>query len=422
MRIHHAGLFIAALIVAACGTSGVGGEGGGDGSGGGSGVGGGGAAGGGGSGGGVGGDLPCSVVSTLQAHCMTCHGAVPSGGASFSLLSRDDLGAPSAIVAAQSVAQRAVARMRQATAPMPPAPAVRVPDSEINAFEAWVVSGLPVGSCGVPDGGAGGGGGGTVAVYDGGTGALPCDVSAAVAAKCKNCHGAPLTGNAPFPLLNRADFLQISLVDPTRTRAQQSVLRIHNAANPMPPAGSPAVTAAEVSAFDAWVNAGTQAGPCSPLDAGPQPLTCASGQTWTLGTNGSESMEPGLACIACHRGQNFNGQNPTGLSKLSRAYSFMGTAFSAVHDKNLCRSPPPAGGKVEIIDKNGGVALTLLVTNPYGNFRSNALVNGVALPYTARITANGRTATMVTPQTNGDCNECHTEQGLQGAPGRIYWP
>jgi len=119
---------------------------------------------------------------------------------------------------------------------------------------------------------------------------------------------------------------------------------------------------------------------------------------------------------------NFNGQNPTATSKLNRAYSFMGTAFGGVHDKNLCKSPPPVGGKIEIIDKNGVVTLTINVTNPSGNFRSNSLINTVAMPYTARITANGRTATMVTPQTLGDCNQCHTEQGLQGAPGRIYWP
>ncbi len=341
------------------------------------------------------------------------------------MVGRDDLVAPSPIDAAKSIAQRAVLRMRQATAQMPPAPDTRVPDAEINAFEAWVLAGSPAGTCTVDagmGGGAGGSGGGSSAVYDGGTGGLPCSVSAAVAAKCKNCHGLPLTGNATFPLLTRADFLQISLVDPSKTRADQSVLRIHNAGNPMPPTSSPAITAAEIAAFDGWVATGTQAGNCNPLDAGPQPLTCASGQTWTQGTQGSESMEPGLACISCHRGMNFNGQNPTATSKLNRAYSFMGTAFGGVHDKNLCKSPPPVGGKIEIIDKNGVVTLTINVTNPSGNFRSNSLINTVAMPYTARITANGRTATMVTPQTLGDCNQCHTEQGLQGAPGRIYWP
>ncbi len=276
-----------------------------------------------------------------------------------------------------------------------------------------------VGGSGGGNGGAGGGGGAT---YDGGTGALPCGVSAAVANKCKSCHGSPLAGNATFPLLTRADFLQISKVDPSKTRAEQSVVRLHTASNPMPPVTAPQATPAEVAAFDGWVANGTQAGSCDPADAGPAPLTCASGQTWGLGTLGSESMEPGLACIACHNGQNFIGQNPYGVSEPERSYSFMGTAFSAVHDKNLCVSPPPAQGKIEILDRNGVVALTINVTDPYGNFFSTSLTNSVALPYTARISANGRSFTMTTAQTLGDCNQCHTEQGLQGAPGRIYWP
>jgi hypothetical protein len=29
---------------------------------------------------------------------------------------------------------------------------------------------------------------------------------------------------------------------------------------------------------------------------------------------------------------------------------------------------------------------------------------------------------MAAAQTVGDCNSCHTENGAQGAPGRIYLP
>jgi predicted CXXCH cytochrome family protein len=29
---------------------------------------------------------------------------------------------------------------------------------------------------------------------------------------------------------------------------------------------------------------------------------------------------------------------------------------------------------------------------------------------------------MMTPQETGDCNSCHTEQGRNGAPGRILLP
>ena len=99
----------------------------------------------------------------------------------------------------------------------------------------------------------------------------------------------------------------------------------------------------------------------------------------------------------------------------------MGTVFGEPHAKDLCIAPPVSDGQIEILDNTGAVAATL-TANGYGNFFLASTTNSVALPYTARVVGNGRTATMITPQTTGDCNTCHTEQGLQGAPGRIYWP
>jgi hypothetical protein len=34
----------------------------------------------------------------------------------------------------------------------------------------------------------------------------------------------------------------------------------------------------------------------------------------------------------------------------------------------------------------------------------------------------GKTRAMVAPQTNGDCNSCHTENGANKAPGRVLLP
>jgi hypothetical protein len=65
--------------------------------------------------------------------------------------------------------------------------------------------------------------------------------------------------------------------------------------------------------------------------------------------------------------------------------------------------------------------LTNVSANGSGNFYS-AIDAGVLLPFTARVTYNGQTNIMTTPQTDGDCNTCHTEQGLNSAPGRILWP
>lgn len=278
------------------------------------------------------------------------------------------------------------------------------------------------GGAGAGAGGSGNGAGGGAGSSDAGVSGLPCEVAQFITTRCTNCHRSPPTAGATMALLTREDFVAASYVDATRSYAERSVVRLHQSGNPMPPASNPQATAAELAAFEAWVDAGSPAGSCASIDAGPAPTTCASGSSWTMANTAAEEMNPGLACRACHLGQNFNGQNPGLLSQPERAYFFIGTVFPGLHEKNLCNAPPPAGGKVEILDKNGVLRLTLPVTNPAGNFFSASTTTPIALPYTARVTLGGRTRAMATPQLNGDCNACHTEQGEQGAPGRVYWP
>ncbi|MEW6432813.1 MAG: hypothetical protein AB1730_15015 [Myxococcota bacterium] len=367
------------------------------------------------------GDLPCEVAQVLDDACLSCHGAALSGGATVRLVTRADLAAPSYVDASQSLAQRSVVRMRQSTGAMPPAPQAPVAANRIAAFEAWVNAGLPAGSCQAStDAGAGGGsggGGGTVAPppYDGGVAGLPCDVAAFVASKCASCHRSPPTGGATFPLLGRADFLAPSPTYAGWNLGQRSSARLHDTAMPMPPTYSPQPTAAELATFDGWISSGMPEGACGAVDAGvpdagPAPTTCSTNSFWTSGDHGSGDMNPGLACKTCHASKAFFKQ-----------YPFSGTVYPSLHEQDRCNARPPTGTKIEILDKNGNVALTMTPSGTSGNFHSSLLVS-VAMPYTARLTANGRTSTMTTPQTNGDCNTCHTEQGKNGALGRIVWP
>ena len=53
---------------------------------------------------------------------------------------------------------------------------------------------------------------------------------------------------------------------------------------------------------------------------------------------------------------------------------------------------------------------------------TSATTTTIQLPYTARVVANGKVSAMTTPQTNGDCNSCHTQRGDNVAPGRILLP
>jgi hypothetical protein len=154
--------------------------------------------------------------------------------------------------------------------------------------------------------------------------------------------------------------------------------------------------------------------------AAPSGTTCASGLVYQ-GNAESPEMNPGQACKSCHAGQDFQGQNPTGLSSSENVFFFMGTAYASPREADDCKSANvPAGAVVEILDSTNAVKATLAI-NAAGNFYSTSGSAGFTLPYKARIVANGKTLAMATPQMDGDCNTCHTDSGRNGAAGRITW-
>lgn len=135
------------------------------------------------------------------------------------------------------------------------------------------------------------------------------------------------------------------------------------------------------------------------------PDVCSSGLQWTAGDmSGSPVMNPGQACIDCHTSE---GEGP----KLS----FAGTVFSRRSEADDCLGTSDA--KVYVTGSDGKTIE--MVPNEAGNFYS---MLQVALPYTAILVANGQQEAMVTPQSSGDCNSCHTATGASGAPGRISLP
>jgi len=273
-------------------------------------------------------------------------------------------------------------------------------------------------------GGSGTGGGSGSSAFPG----LGCDVAAVLASKCVTCHGSPLAGGAPYPLLTRDDLVRASPIDATQTLAQRSVTRMRATVSPMPPLSNPpAATPQDIAAFEAWISRGTPVETCGappdagtpppndggaiippPGDGGVAPTTCTSGVYWLLGDLGSGYMNPGKACRSCHQ-----------TRAASKLYQFMGTVYPALHEKDLCSSNA-SGVTVEILDGAGTVQASF-TTNLDGNFYGNAS-GAVRLPYTARVTRNGQVSAMNTPQVSGDCNACHTEQGAMGAPGRLLAP
>jgi hypothetical protein len=113
--------------------------------------------GGGGSDGGIVVDVPCDVYAVLSTSCWACHGPTPTNGAPQSLVTLAQLQAPSPSDSTQSNGERAVVRMADATAPMPPAGNPAPSAAEQATFAAWVDAGMPTGSCatdgGLPDAG-----------------------------------------------------------------------------------------------------------------------------------------------------------------------------------------------------------------------------------------------------------------------------
>jgi len=186
--------------------------------------------------------------------------------------------------------------------------------------------------------------------------------------------------------------------------------------SPMPPPPAVAPTSAEISTFQAWVNAGTPKGqictttPDAGADAGTDastnpynvPAVCTSGKFWTSGNGGS--MRPGEACQACH--QKNGGPD----------YTVAGTVYPTAHEPKDCYGDP---GPLSIVVTDANKKVTTLTVNGAGNFST---ITTVAAPFNVKVTSSNGTRAMSGSLTSGDCNSCHTQTGANGAPGRVLAP
>jgi hypothetical protein len=168
-------------------------------------------------------------------------------------------------------------------------------------------------------------------------------------------------------------------------------------------------------------SSGTSGGP---TDGGPDPdptdaaeyatpVQCSTGTHWTQGDQGSDLMQPGSACRTCH---------VLGGSASKKTWDISGTVYATAHEPNDCNGTPAAGVTVVITDKNG--VSTSLPVNAVGNFYHADLFGIAAIPkpYTAKVVQGSKQRVMVSAQTEGDCNTCHSESGASAAPGRIMLP
>src|SRR6185312_2293619 len=101
------------------------------------------------------------------------------------------------------------------------------------------------------------------------------------------------------------------------------------------------------------------------------------------------------------------------------SFTVAGTLYPTVREPNECHGTDgvAAAAKVIIIDATG--TPRLLAVNAAGNFKSMAALTGA---YRAIVVRGNSIREMKSTQTDGDCNNCHTETGNAGAPGRIMEP
>lgn len=242
---------------------------------------------------------------------------------------------------------------------------------------------------------------------------LPCEVQSLLRSRCQGCHSNPPLAGASIPLVSYADLTARSKHDVSVSVAARCLKRMQDSLRPMPPAPATPVTISELRPLQTWLEAGAAPGSCEErpgADPYAASVTCTSAKYWTAIDSGSPWMNPGRACIQCHR------QYP-GFAPL---FTVAGTVFPTAHEPDKCFGVPlTIGAQVVITDANGR-DLTPIAVVSGGNF--NAIVSQLALPYRAKVVVGDRERVMLTPQTSGDCNLCHSQAGSQGARGRIILP
>jgi hypothetical protein len=130
---------------------------------------------------------------------------------------------------------------------------------------------------------------------------------------------------------------------------------------------------------------------------------CASGLAWTGGDKESPNMHPGAACIKCHHDQ----EGPS--------FQIAGTVFPGPGLDDDCFG----SFGVEVLVTGADGKSVKMSTTESGNFYTELPVK---MPYRAEVIVGDKRNTMVSEQSNGDCNSCHTVKGESGAPGRIVLP
>ncbi|WP_437763015.1 hypothetical protein WMF27_43160 [Sorangium sp. So ce281] len=142
---------------------------------------------------------------------------------------------------------------------------------------------------------------------------------------------------------------------------------------------------------------------------------CSSDEHWTMGDHESPLMHPGMACRTCH-----SMKEPRVATRLP----IVGTVFPTGHEPDDCLGVDGEAEDVVVEITTADARVIQLPVNASGNFLFDTARDRtpIKFPITARVVKGDKERKMLTAQMSGDCNSCHSQNGAEGAPGRIVAP
>jgi len=121
-------------------------------------------------------------------------------------------------------------------------------------------------------------------------------------------------------------------------------------------------------------------------------------------------MHPGGTCITCHA---------NGEADDAPRFTIAGTVYPTVREPNDCNGSNGTAAGIQVVVTDAAGRVLTLPVNTAGNFSTTA---AVTFPFHAKVVRGGVERLMTAAQSSGNCNNCHTQAGANGAPGRIMAP